>query len=326
MLHASRFIETCDFPIGAVNEASAKEKGGGGRPPYWEMVFWWTRKPLASARAVVAASILPDSVSREKFLEMTRLVGVKGAPHRHSPEIPRELQEVFRQMKLLDPFAGFGSIPLEAIRLGVGEVVAVELLPVAYVFLKAVLEYPKWATDKGFGKRLIEDVKKWGEWVAEQLKQDKDIQELYDDDVAVYIGTWEVRCPICGRYTPLVGNWWLARVKSKRYAYMKPVARNGRVEAAKTFLVHAWGNAIGLTEYTLAFYGFLWGGSIHVYRKSSGEYRAYILYSGHGRDATIYFDLDIKKEGRRTYSVELKNYGIIITYPDNGHVRTLCKE
>ena len=37
-----RFIETLDFPVDAINEASAKEKQSGGRaePDYWEMVFW----------------------------------------------------------------------------------------------------------------------------------------------------------------------------------------------------------------------------------------------------------------------------------------------
>ena len=53
-----RFIESPSFPIEVVNEASAKEKGPG-RPPYWEMVFWWTRKPLAGAREVIAGALLP---------------------------------------------------------------------------------------------------------------------------------------------------------------------------------------------------------------------------------------------------------------------------
>ncbi|MEM3489363.1 MAG: hypothetical protein QXO75_06895, partial [Nitrososphaerota archaeon] len=44
----------------------------------------------------------------------------------------------FDGVELLDPFAGFGSIPLEAMRLGL-KATAVELLPTAYVFLKAVL-------------------------------------------------------------------------------------------------------------------------------------------------------------------------------------------
>jgi len=51
--------------------------------------------------------------------------------------------------------------------------------------------------------------------VLERLREDPDVKELYDEDVAVYIGSWEVKCPHCGRYTPLVGNWWLARVPER---------------------------------------------------------------------------------------------------------------
>jgi len=204
------FIETPNFPIELVNRASAVEKRGGGRPDSWEMVFWWTRKPLAGARAVIAGSALPATVSTGEFVYRLKLR--EGVPHRHNPSVG-PWAERFGKLKLLDPFAGFGSIPLEAVRLGVGEVVAVELLPVAYAFLKAVLEYPKWASERGLGKKLVEDVRKWGEWVLQQLRDDPDIRELYDEDVAVYIGTWEVRCPHCGRWTPLVGNWWLARVR-----------------------------------------------------------------------------------------------------------------
>jgi putative DNA methylase len=204
------FIESPYFPIKEVNQASVSEKLGGGRPDFWEMVFWWTRKPLAGARAVIAGSVLPDTINPGEFIYRLRLS--EKTAHRQNPVLG-PWAEKFKKMKLLDPFAGFGSIPLEAIRLNIGEVVAVELLPTAYVFLKAVLEYPKWATDKGLGKKLVEDVKKWGEWVLQQLKNDPDIKELYDEDVAVYIGTWEVKCPHCGKWTPLVGNWWLARVR-----------------------------------------------------------------------------------------------------------------
>jgi putative DNA methylase len=134
---------------------------------------------------------------------------------------------------LLDPFAGFGSIPLEAIRLGIGEVVAIEFIPTAYVFLKAILEIPKWAVDKGLGEKLIDDVRKWGEWITQRLKEDPDIRELYDEDVAVYIGTWEVKCPFCNKYTPLIGNYWLARVKKgakyERLAWMEPLIVNDRI-------------------------------------------------------------------------------------------------
>jgi putative DNA methylase len=133
---------------------------------------------------------------------MVRLSALKTrSPHKENPRVSPQILERFSKVKLLDPFAGFGSIPLEAMRLGIGEVVAVELLPTAYVFLKAVLEYPK-----EFGERLVKDVERWGRWVTDRLREDPDVKELYDEGVAVYIGTWEVKCPHCGRYTPLVGN------------------------------------------------------------------------------------------------------------------------
>ncbi len=243
-----RFIETPSFPVDKVNSASAGEKKGGGRPPHWEMVFWWTRKPLAGARAVVAAALLPEGATLSEFLMMTKLS--EKTPHRHSPTLLAKYAERIRNAKLLDPFAGFGSIPLEAMRLGVGEVVATELLPTAYVLLKAVLEHPRWIAGKRPGDKFLKDLEKWGNWVVEQLKNDPDIRELYDEDTAVYIGTWEVKCPHCGRYTPLVGNWWLARVSGrgeeegeeeeeeeegvkrgafKRLAWMEPVRQNGEV-------------------------------------------------------------------------------------------------
>ncbi|MCS7098680.1 MAG: DUF1156 domain-containing protein, partial [Candidatus Methanomethyliaceae archaeon] len=153
-----------------ISEASAIEKGPG-RPPHWEMVFWWTRKPLISARAIIAGCLLPENTNVNEFLYN---IGIRrkgkradgriifdGTPHRVKPNYR------FKGIKLLDPFAGFGSIPLEGLRLGL-DVTAVELLPAAYVFLKAVLEYPA-----KYGERLIRDVEKWGNWITERLREDQ---------------------------------------------------------------------------------------------------------------------------------------------------------
>ncbi len=214
-----RFIENPKFPIREINEKSEKEKGGA-RPPHWEMVFYWTRKPLIGTRGVIAGSLLPYDIDVERFKNAICLD--EKTPHRFNPRIPNDWKKYFEGKKLLDPFAGFGSIPLEGLRLGL-DVTAVELLPTTYIFLKSVLEYPK-----EFGKSLVKDVEKWGNWITERLKEDEDIRELYEDDVAVYIGTWEIKCPHCGRWTPLIGNYWLARVKNnkkgyKRLAFMRAV-------------------------------------------------------------------------------------------------------
>jgi putative DNA methylase len=236
------------IPIDVINDYSSVEKGPG-RPPHWEMVFWWTRKPLAGARTIIAASLLPDNAyqNMEQFLnDLFPCRGEKKTVHSCNPS--QRLIEKLRGKRLLDPFAGFGSIPLEASRLGV-DAVAVELLPTAYVFLKAILEHPRLFRDrfievdgktikelgledvaKQFSSKkevsesgrykvpmLIYDVARWGLWIINRLRENPVIKELYDADV--YIGTWEVKCPVCGRYTPLVGNWWLARVKSGNRGY-----------------------------------------------------------------------------------------------------------
>jgi putative DNA methylase len=190
------FLIEKGIPIREVNEFSKVEKGPG-RPPHWELVFWWTRKPLAGARAIVAASLLPVNAysNPEQFLnDLYPCRKQRKAVHACNPA--NRLVEKLKGKRVLDPFAGFGSIPLEAARLG-AEATAVELLPTAYVFLKAVLEYSKLVKPQ--------DIEKWGRWILEKLRE----EVKYDADA--YIGTWEVKCPVCNRYTPLIGNWWLAK-------------------------------------------------------------------------------------------------------------------
>jgi hypothetical protein len=47
----------------------------------------------------------------------------------------------------------------------------------AYVFLRAVLEYPKMS-----GERLAKDVERWGRWVTDKLREDPDVKGLYDKE------------------------------------------------------------------------------------------------------------------------------------------------
>ncbi|WP_342765570.1 DUF1156 domain-containing protein [Thermofilum sp.] len=211
-----------------IDKKAAGEKGPG-RPAYWEMIFWWTRKPLISARAFVAAALLPENYPLDKFKRMIRLS--EKIPHKYQPIVNNE----FKNFTILDPFAGFGSIPLEAKRLRVGKVIASELLPTAYVFLKAVLEYPK------YGAKLLEDLKKYGNELIKSIEDD--VKKLYGE-YSGFVGTWEVKCPHCGNYTPLVNQWWLLALKGsgdeeeeseeevksgnfKRLVFMKPEV-NGR--------------------------------------------------------------------------------------------------
>ena len=227
-----RLIESDAFGdlVPEIDKKAAREKGPG-RPVYWEMIFWWTRKPLISARAFTAAALLPENYPLDKFKRMIRLS--ENIPHKYQPIVNSE----FKNFTILDPFAGFGSIPLEAKRLKVGKVIASELLPTAYVFLKAILEYPK------YGIKLLDDLKKYGKELIKSIEDD--VKELYGE-YSGFVGTWEVKCPHCGNYTPLVNQWWLLALKGsedeeeegeeevksgdfKRLVFMKPEVNGGQL-------------------------------------------------------------------------------------------------
>ena len=75
---------------------------------------------------------------------------------------------------VVDPFAGGGSIPLEALRVG-ADTFASDLNPVAVLLNKVVLEYiPK------YGQKLADEVRKWGQWIKEQAE--KELAEFYPKD------------------------------------------------------------------------------------------------------------------------------------------------
>jgi putative DNA methylase len=135
---------------------------------------------------------------------------------------------------VLDCFAGGGSIPLEALRLGC-ESYALEYNPVATLILKCTLEYPqKYGRAENIlselkldGKKgnnpLLDDVKEWGNWVLEEAK--KEIGKFYppDSDGSIpvgYIWARTVPCqnPTCGAEIPLMRQFWLAKKENKKVA------------------------------------------------------------------------------------------------------------
>ncbi len=115
---------------------------------------------------------------------------------------------------VVDPFAGGGAIPLEALRVG-ADAFASDLNPVAVLLNKVVLEYiPK------YGQRLAEEVRKWGAWVKKEAE--KQLAEYYpkDPDGATpiaYLWARTIKCegPGCGAELPLIRTLWLSK-KAKR--------------------------------------------------------------------------------------------------------------
>jgi putative DNA methylase len=110
---------------------------------------------------------------------------------------------------VVDPFAGGGSIPLEALRVG-ADAFASDLNPVAVLLNKVVLEYiPK------YGQRLADEVRKWGEWIRQEAE--KELAEFYpkDPDGATpiaYLWARTIQCegPGCGVEVPLIRSPILA--------------------------------------------------------------------------------------------------------------------
>jgi adenine-specific DNA methylase len=196
---------------------------------------------LATSRAAVLASLLPAGVKREDFLELlgipanvdlkraqeklqqAKASGVRLAEnpffwkraYEHVPSerelskfhgLLREFWGVERPL-VVDPMAGGGSIPFEAMRLGL-PVVAGDLNPVAFVCLKGTLEYPA-----RFGKKLLAAVESFCKEIHEAARTG--LEEFFPKQIGekVYACLWArtIKCSSCGLTVPLSPYWWIVR-------------------------------------------------------------------------------------------------------------------
>ena len=270
------------LPLDAINQQSAREKSiRKGHPS--TLHLWWSRKPTATSRAVLFSQLVDDPSERyEEFLETARAAGEtdpESAAERAveaerrrlftlitrmvnwdnigDEHLMREVREEIRRSTgeeppaVLDPFAGGGSIPLEAQRLGL-EAHASDLNPVAVLINKALIEIPpRFAgrapvfpgADDGMrswpgAHGLAEDVRRYGEWMREEAW--RRIGHLYpraqlpdgsEATVIAWIWARTVTCPnpACGIETPLVSKWWLGKKKGKE-AYIVPTVIGDHVE------------------------------------------------------------------------------------------------
>ncbi|MEO0087211.1 MAG: DUF1156 domain-containing protein [candidate division WOR-3 bacterium] len=251
-----RFIEET-FPIKEISEISAREKKIR-HGHISTLHIWWARRPLASSRATSYAALIPAPKDEKEWQQKKEFI-INLAKWKNSlnpyfiEKAKRDILEANgnKPLKVLDPFAGGGSIPLECLRLGL-ETYAGEYNPVAVLILKCTLEYPQKygkprETDvetEEFGKKvkkkqkvnniLLEDVRRWGNWVLEEAR--KEIGRFYpeDEDGSVPIGyiwarTIPCQNPSCGAEIPLMRQFWLAKKDNKKVA-LKPYVRDGRVE------------------------------------------------------------------------------------------------
>ena len=175
MADFSRLIEHA-FPLQQTSIDSVHEKNVR-HGHISTLHIWPARRPLAACRAALIATLLPDpgsaagrkelceriagtlqsKLERKKMpsgeiVERKRMETVGGILHwgretENADELETlraEIRKAYggRAPKVLDPFAGGGAIPLEAMRLGC-EATAVDINPVAWFILKCTLEYPQ---------------------------------------------------------------------------------------------------------------------------------------------------------------------------------------
>ena len=263
---ACKRLAEVDFPIAEVSRHAAREKSiRHGHPS--TVHLWWARRPLASSRAVLMALLLPDpcdplcppafkSGAREALLAM------RSRPSGWDAEV--ETGEGLRKVLLrfiadfanwdnaakpdyleagralvraahpeepplvVDPFAGGGSIPLEALRLGC-ETFASDLNPVACLILKVMLEdIPR------HGPGLADELRRVGAEI--KAKAEEELADLYpkDPDGATpiaYLWARTVRCeaPNCGAEIPLMRSLWLAKKPKRKRALRTNVVREDSV-------------------------------------------------------------------------------------------------
>ena len=258
-----------DFPIAAVSRHAAKEKSiRYGHPS--TLHLWWARRPLASSRAVLLALLLPDPCDEhcpQEFRVQAKhaLLAMRERPsdwdnaladdaglrrvllqfiadfanweNSANPDYLTAGQALVRAAHpeepplVVDPFAGGGSIPLEALRLGC-DAFASDLNPVACLILKVMLEQiPR------NGRALAGELRHAGAEIKAQAEQD--LAELYpkDPDGATpiaYLWARTVRCeaPQCGAEIPLMSSMWLCRKPKKKWA-LRPKVKHFNHDAPR---------------------------------------------------------------------------------------------
>lgn len=257
------------MPLEVINMESAREKSiRHGHPS--SIHLWWSRKPIATARAVLFAQLVDDPSSHPaEFPTEIDQKQERGRLHRIIERLvvwentgdKKVLAEAHAEIlkstngnppPMYDPFAGGGSIPLEAQRLGL-ETHASDLNPVAVLITKALVEIPpKFRGRKPVFPRLAEsqlrdwsgaeglaaDVRAYGQWMRDEV-EDR-IGHLYpkatlSDGSKVPVIAWiwarTVICPNpqCRIEMPLTSKWWLGKRKGHE-ALVVPSVVGGRVK------------------------------------------------------------------------------------------------
>jgi adenine-specific DNA methylase len=201
------------IPLSKVNEDSNRERApafGRGKPPkIHNLHTYFARRPTGPARVLTLSAVLPDEVSRDVFLHVVGFNRVNSAPYKLLYMVSPNREGISKLVKqylgresgsitVVDPMAGGGSIPLEALRLGF-KTIAVEYNPLAYLILKATIEFPAKYADAGLFEETVNAARKL------LVKAKEELEKYYGTDAENYIFARGVRCPYCNGLIPIYG-------------------------------------------------------------------------------------------------------------------------
>ena len=303
--HRKKLIEV-DLPLDAINAESSREKSiRHGHPS--TLHLWWARRPLASCRAVIFASMVddPDACPDEfptpeaRRAERSRLHDIikrlvkwentdernpearallntaryeiaRSVARSRSEPLPADCRDdpaatlrylAHSAKPIYDPFAGGGSIPLEAQRLGL-KAIASDLNPVAVLINKALIELPHKFANKppvnpkadpmgmltgkstGRGKNrkpeiiawrgaagLADDIRYYGNWMRQQafnrigsLYPKAKLPDGGEATVIAWLWARTVPCnnPLCGAEMPLLTTFQVSKKTNNKH-WIKPI-------------------------------------------------------------------------------------------------------
>lgn len=250
-----------NLPLAAVDIESEKDQSSGGTHPLLSIHKWFAARPTPAVRLAIIASVYPGEIDSDELLKLMQ-IGPRELDSNISEFVQRkyteprngssledhygysnivksqpsgtQLRNFHDKLKqgwggelptVLDPTAGRGIIPFEAVRYGL-PAKANELNPVAALIVKTGLEY---APNIG---SIESDLREWRDKIHNTAKNE--IQNYYKTEeegreILNSAYTYEIRCDSCGGDIPLVSNWWLDMNGSEGDA-IKPIYSDGEVE------------------------------------------------------------------------------------------------
>jgi putative DNA methylase len=187
-----------------VSQHAKKEKAG--KIPLTRGIFWWTRKPIVVGRAVILASTLNDIKDVESILGTLNL---KDKNYLHIPNnltYADKLSQSPNEIKILDPFAGAGSLVFPSVQLGL-DVTSSDYNPLAHIIEKSVLEYPV-----KYNQNLVADFEKYANQVI--LKTKEELGQFFNEKHLSYLWCWCITCPYCKQRFPLTNQMYIVKSKN----------------------------------------------------------------------------------------------------------------